>query len=46
MDKEKCCNYYIGGHCNNDANPKNVVLDGCNKPLVYCDECWENGVKE
>jgi len=40
IEDEMCINYYVGGSCHNKANPKNVILDGCDRPLVYCDKCW------
>jgi len=37
----KCINYYIGGSCNNDANPDNILFDGYGYPLHYCDKCFK-----
>lgn len=37
----KCINHYIGNSCNKEANPNNICIDVCGRPLVYCDSCWE-----
>lgn len=42
---DMCINHYIHAKekqpCNNKANPDNMILDGCKRPIVYCDECWK-----
>ena len=38
---KRCVNHYLGGSCDNFANPSNKVLDVCGRPLVYCDRCYK-----